>query len=306
MRLRLLGVIGILAVLVGCAPTGTASDTGQLVTAGTEQTNLIQVGDLSRSYIVRAPADAQKPMPLLIMFHGAGGDASRAERATGFSAAAVADDFVVAYPNGTQANAVEGELSWNAGTCCGRARTNQVDDVSFILAMITELQATYSIDPERIYLAGFSNGGMMSYRLACEHADLFAGIAVVSGALNYSPCAPSVPLSVLIIHGRADLTVPYDGGETNQRTAARFGQWTNTSVALATEFWRVRDRCGPDAVVTSDEKTTTASYSGCNAATELDVVTIADGTHTWPRVDTLGVDGSELILAFFALNKIGD
>lgn len=302
MRLRLLGVIGVLAVLAGCAPAGTASDSGQLVTAGTDQTTLIQVGNLSRSYIVRAPDDVEAPMPLLIMFHGAGGDADKAERATGFSEAAASQKFVVAYPNGTQANSVEGELSWNAGACCGLARTDQVDDVGFILAMIAELQATYPIDPERIYLAGFSNGGMMSYRLACEHGDLFAGVAVVSGALNYSPCAPDVPLSVLIIHGQADLTVPYNGGETNARTAQRFGQWTNTSVALATEFWRVHDRCGRDAVVTSDEFTTTARYSGCNAGVSLDVVTIPEGTHTWPRVDTLGVDGSELILEFFALN----
>jgi len=242
------------------------------------------------------------PMPLLIMFHGAGGDASKAERATGFSDDAIAQDFVVAYPNGTQANSIEGELAWNAGTCCGLARSGEIDDVSFILAMIDELEATYPIDPQRIYLAGFSNGGMMSYRLACEHGDLFAGVAVVSGALNYSPCAPAVPLSVLIVHGRLDVTVPYNGGETNDRTASRFGQWNNSSVALATEFWRVHDKCGEDAVVATDELTTTEAYLGCNNGTTVSVVTIGDGTHTWPRVDTLGVDGSELILEFFALN----
>jgi polyhydroxybutyrate depolymerase len=302
MRLRLLGALAALAVLAGCTPSGAASDSGQLITAGTEQTNLIQVGELSRSYIVRAPDDKTAPMPLLIMMHGAGGDASRAERATGFSDDALANDFVVAYPNGTQANLVTGELAWNAGACCGLARDSEIDDESFILAMITELQAAYPIDPERIYLAGFSNGGMMSYRLACDHGELFAGVAVVSGALNYSPCAPAVPLSVLIVHGLLDATVPYNGGETNPTTASRFGQWTNGSVALATEFWRVHDSCDTDAVVTSDEFTSTEAYSGCDADTTLDVVTITDGTHTWPRVDTLGVDGSQLILEFFSLN----
>ena len=301
MRLRLLGVIGIIAVLAGCTPAGEGSADGQLAPAGTIETNLIQVGDLERSYIVRAPDETTEPLPLLIMLHGAGGDGSKAERATGFTELAASGQYIVAYPNGTAANLVVGELAWNAGACCGVARDSAIDDTGFILAMIAELRAAYPIDAERIYLAGYSNGGMMTYRLACEHAELFAGIAVVSGALNYSPCAPAQPLPVLIIHGQQDLTVPYNGGETNDRTAARFGQWENAPVALAREFWRVFDNCEMDAVVTTDETTTTENYAGCDPGTALRVVTITEGTHTWPRLDTLGVDGSQLILEFFDL-----
>ncbi len=298
---RVLAVVAVLALLSGCSPSPAADD-GRLASEGSERTNVIQVGGVDRSYIVRAPDDVAEPLPLLIMFHGAGGDAARAERATAFTDLALAGNFVVAYPNGTQANSIEGELAWNAGTCCGLARSGNVDDVSFVLAMITELQAAYPIDATRIYLAGFSNGGMMSYRLACEHGDLFAGIAVVSGALNYSPCAPPVPVSVLVMHGTADLTVPYDGGETNDRTASRFGQWNNTSVEYATSFWTEHDDCDEDAVVTETEFATTDTYPDCTDDAEVEVVTIAEGTHTWPRVDTLGVDGSELVLSFFGLN----
>lgn len=291
----------LLAVLAGCAPQ--PDDDGRVLSVVPEQTNTIQVGDLERSYIVRAPEQQDAPMPLLIVLHGAGRDAAAAEQATGFSDAAMANDFVVAYPNGTPANLVEGELAWNAGACCGAAARGAVDDEAFVLAMIAELQASYAIDPSRIYLSGYSNGGMMSYRLACEHGELFAGIAVISGALNFSPCTPTVPLSVLIVHGTADLTVPYNGGETNDRTAARFGQWLNTSVEYATNFWVEHDDCDTDAVVTELEPTTTDTYSGCTDGAEIEVVTIAEGTHTWPRLATLGVDGSELVLTFFALNK---
>ena len=297
---RVLAAIAVLAVLAGCTPSAGSAD--GLTAVGPELTNTIQVGGVERSYIVRAPDDVTESLPLLIMFHGAGGDAARAERATAFTDLALAGNYVVAYPNGTQANSIEGELAWNAGGCCGLARSGNVDDVSFVLAMIAELQAAYPIDSTRIYLAGFSNGGMMSYRLACEHGELFAGIAVVSGALNYSPCAPPVPTSVLIVHGTADLTVPYDGGETNDRTASRFGQWNNSSVEYATSFWTENDDCDEDAVVTETEFVTTDTYPDCTDDAEVEVVTIAEGTHTWPRVDTLGVDGSELVLSFFGLN----
>jgi polyhydroxybutyrate depolymerase len=300
MLFRALVAVAVLALLSGCAPS--QSTTGATVGEASQQkTNTIEVGDLSRSYIVRAPEQSTEPLPLLIMLHGAGGDAAAAETATGFTQLAVAGNYVVAYPNGTAANSIPGELAWNAGTCCGLARTHGIDDVSFVLAMITELEAAYSIDASRIYLVGYSNGAMMTYRLACEHAELFAGIAVVSGALNVTPCAPAAPLSVLIVHGTGDLTVPYDGGETNDRTAARFGQWYNRSVEYATAFWTELDDCGQDAVVTTGELTTTDTYRDCRADTTVEVVTIPEGTHTWPRVATLGVDGAELVLGFFDL-----
>lgn len=297
---RLVTAAAVLAVLVGCSPAAQAVD-GTATAEGSVMTNTIQVGDLSRSYIVRAPDDATQPMPLLIMFHGAGGDGSRAETATGLTELAEIEGFVVAYPNGTPANAVAGELAWNAGGCCGLARSDNVDDVAFVLAMIAELQAEYPINASRIYLAGYSNGGMMSYRLACEHSDLFAGVAVISGALNYSPCDPASALSVLIVHGTGDLTVPYDGGGTNTRTAARFGQWNNSSVEFATAFWTENDDCDRDAVATGNPPITTEVYPDCADETRVEVVTIEDGTHTWPRADTLGVDGAQLLLDFFDL-----
>lgn len=301
---RVVGCLALLALLGGCVPTPSVATTPDIFDDGTMQANTIAVGGLTRTYLVHEPAGAVHgvPLPLLIVFHGAGANAAKAERVTGFTADANDDGFLVAYPNGTAANAIDGELAWNAGACCGVPKADNVDDVAFVMAMIAELGSEYAVDPERIFLVGFSNGGMLSYRLACQYGNAFAGIAVVGGALNYSPCRPPTPVSVLIVHGTTDATVPYGGGPTNDRTAARFGQWSNSSVEFATEFWLETDRCELDAVSITEDPLAIDSYLDCALGSRVQVATIAGGTHTWPRLESSGVDASELILEFFDLN----
>jgi polyhydroxybutyrate depolymerase len=301
---RVVGCLALLALLGGCTPAPQPEAALEIFDEGTVQTNVIDVDGVPRTYLIHEPVDTTPGalVPLLIVLHGAGGDGARAERTTGITADANDDGFLVAYPNGTAANTVEGELSWNAGACCGQAKVANVDDVGFLMAMIAELEASYSVDPSRVFLVGFSNGGMLSYRLACEHADAFAGIAVVAGALNFSPCKPPSPVSVLIVHGTADATVPYRGGPTNDRTAARFGQWTNTSVEFATDFWTGTDKCEADPLSTTEEPLAVDSYLDCTLGSRVEVATIAGGTHSWPRLESAGVDASELILEFFGLN----
>jgi polyhydroxybutyrate depolymerase len=102
-------------------------------------------------------------------------------------------------------------LTWNTGTCCGYAQRSHVDDVAFIRALLDSLERTYRIDRRRVYATGLSNGGMMSYLVACALSDRFAAVAPVSGELSMD-CAPTIPVSVLIIHGTADENLPYNGG----------------------------------------------------------------------------------------------
>lgn len=291
-----------LGVLAGCTP---ALDTDPRISpAGEVKLNLIEVGGVSRSYIIHVPEDVRpgRPLPVLVMLHGAGGDGERARLASGFDDYADADNFIVVYPNGTQAADIPGEFSWNAGACCGEPRRTKVDDVSFISAVLDEVATQHEVDQSRIYLAGFSNGGMLSYRLSCELGERFAGIAVVGGALNLSVCEAPSPMSVLIIHGTADHTVPYDGGESNERTAARFGQWENVSVADSAAFWRDRDECERRPVTTIEGPVTRDRYEGCMNDRMLEVVSITNGTHSWPRLDTQGFDASASILGFFQLS----
>lgn len=298
---RAAGCVLLVALLFGCAQ----SPEPVVLTDGLVQASTIEVGGVERVYFVHEPAAvaADALLPVLIVFHGAGGDAIRAEHTTGFTADANDDGFLVVYPNGTQATEVAGELSWNAGACCGLAKNNAVDDVAFVRAMVEQLELDYLVDSARIYLTGFSNGGMLSYRLVCEASDLFAGIAVVGGALNYADCSPSNPVSVLIVHGTTDATVPYLGGPTNDRTASRFGQWQNTSVDFARAFWTGNDGCEADPISVTEEKLTTESYLGCALDSRVEVATIDGGTHTWPRTESSGVDASALVLNFFDLSR---
>jgi polyhydroxybutyrate depolymerase len=301
-RVAALGALLVVVLLAGCAQGPT--DSGPTISAASDVTlNLMDVGGVSRTYLVRVPevVNPDRPLPVLVVLHGAGGDGARAETATGFTADADLDDFIVVYPYGTQAADIPGELSWNAGACCGVPQREQRDDIGFISAMLDEVIAQHPVDESRIYLTGFSNGGMLTYRLSCEIGERFAAIAVVAGALNVTSCEAPAPKSVLIIHGTADQTVPYDGGETNERTAARFGQWTNVSVADSTAFWRDRDDCDTTPVTTVEGTTSTDDYQGCADDTILEVISITDGNHSWPREETQGFDASAKILAFFQL-----
>src|SRR6185503_15769527 len=118
--------------------------------------------------------------------------------------------FILVMPNGFQ-------NSWNAGTCCGGASTSKLDDVALFRALLAEVGKHVNVDLRRVYATGLSNGGYMSYRLACDAADIFAAVAAGAGATgindigggtntdsDFTSCKPSRPVSVLDIHGTDD------------------------------------------------------------------------------------------------------
>src|SRR5439155_20820686 len=102
---------------------------------------------------------------------------------------------------------------WNATDgCCDFGKTG-VDDSSYLAGLIDEIASKYKVDPKRVYFMGHSNGGFMSYRMACDHADRVAAIVSLAGATfaDDSKCKPTAPVAVVEVHGNADPTVPYDG-----------------------------------------------------------------------------------------------
>lgn len=295
-------LIVVLAALgiAGCAP---AVDRAEVVPAATGKaiTNLAVVNGVERSFTVRVPTEASTDLrPAVILLHGASGNGARMESVTGMSAIAEADGFVVAYPDGTDIGEPVGGLAWNAGACCGRPVRAEVDDVAFVSAVIDELVTNQAVDPERVFLAGFSNGGMLSYRAACELGEKIAGIAVVSGALNVQ-CAGESPMSVLIVHGTADPTVPYAGGPPSEDAADRLGGWINASVDDASAFWAERDGCEAHSIVSDTDGVSRDTWTGCTDGTSLDVVSIAGFGHRWPKTGNSGLDASALITEYFAL-----
>ena len=204
----------LLLVTLACGRASASPPTASSNLPPGETTRTLTHAGRSRSYILYIPVSINwsQPVPLVFVFHGGMGNADSAIRMSGFNGTADQNGFVVVYPNGTGQLSNNKLLTWNGGGCCGYAQTKNVDDVGFVRAIVLDLQIQLKIDQKRIYAAGMSNGAILSHRLACEAADLFAAIAPVAGTLNFSPCSPSRPISVIEFHGTGDRHVPYDGG----------------------------------------------------------------------------------------------
>ncbi|MCA9586831.1 MAG: prolyl oligopeptidase family serine peptidase, partial [Myxococcales bacterium] len=145
----------------------------------------VKVGDKERTAFVHVPKsyDATKGTTLVLGFHGYGGSAEQMRSQTSLDAASDKHGFIVAYAQGTGVS-----KGFNGGDCCGGAAWNDgADDLAFGRELVKAISKDFCVDPKRVHSAGFSNGGFMSYRFACEASDLFASVASVSGVLGTEP-----------------------------------------------------------------------------------------------------------------------
>jgi polyhydroxybutyrate depolymerase len=262
-----------------------------------DRSNTIQVGGRTRSYLLHVLPNynATIPVPLVLVLHGATQSPASAERMSGMSELADREGFLVAYPSGTSRF---GRMpTWNAGNCCGYALNNNIDDVGFVRALIEKLKRDYNVDPKRIYVTGISNGGMLSYRLACELADQVAAVAPVEGAQNVD-CHPSAAVSVIIFHGTADRLVPFEGGSTPFQLGPRR---SDTPVKDAVAFWVKQDGCSPNPKHDETKEVQIDTYSGCGDGTGVALYAIQRGHHMWPgtRLSRNNVAATEIMWRFF-------
>ncbi len=255
---------------------------------------------LRRTYLVHVPpglntslntsADASRPAPLVLAFHGGGGDAEfmAQDARYGLIAKADAAGFIVVFPGGFSRFPGGKFAAWNAGNCCGDARDRAVDDVGFVRELVKRLQATHLIDARRVYAVGMSNGGMFAHRLGCEAADVFAAVASVAGTDNTKACAPSRPIPVLHIHAKDDDHVLFEGGAGPASFRDKSKVTDFTSVPQTMARWVERDRC--------DIKTTrTMSVAGayceahqnCAGQAEVALCVTETGGHSWPGATTV-------------------
>ena len=171
----------------GSGSTASVSSTTAPPLPGIDVPAVVSVGGVERRYVVHVPGsyDGTQHVPVVLVLHASGHNANEAARISGMSVKSDSAGFVAVYP--------EGAGRWqtfNAGRCCGVAGRGNVDDVSFLRAVVADVSANYKVDPHRIYAAGMSNGAMMAYRLGCEMSDVLAAIAPVAGALEID-CAPA-------------------------------------------------------------------------------------------------------------------
>ena len=255
---------------------------------------------LQREYILYVPENysADNAVPLVFNFHGYTSNATEQMYYGDFRSIADTAGFIIVHPNGTVDNL--GNTHWNVGW-----GTSTVDDIGFTESLIDSLALDYNINFERIFATGMSNGGFMSYTLACELSDKIAAIASVTGSMNVgqsNTCNTEHQMPIMEFHGTADGVVPYDGNSIFASTESVIEYWVNfNNCNLIPVFTEIPD-------IDPADGSTVEHYlyeDGDNGST-VEHFKIINGAHTWPGSMPGGVgtnndiDASVEIWKFFS------
>ncbi len=228
-----------------------------------------------RSYDVHVPGsyNSSTPMPLFINMHGFSSNGWQQVLFSGMNAGADLKGYIAIYPYGIG-------NSWNGGTCCGTAASEDIDDVGFMKAIVEDISTKLCVHPRHVYATGMSNGGYMSHRLGCEAGDVFAGVAPVAGAMGIDDCSPDRPMPILIFHGTEDGLVAYEEGR------AAFEDWVEHNGC--TEFFEIVEFGESWCEI----------YEDCEDGVKTAMCSLNPMGHCWP--------GGSSALCFFAIGPYND
>lgn len=228
--------------------------------------------------VVPQSYDGTRDYPLVVAVHGFTSSGRDTDGVLRLTRQAERDGFLLVTPDGTRNP--DRVPYWNvAPQTCTRAPCP--DDGAYLVGLVDAMKTRYRVDAGRVYLLGISNGALMSYRLACDAADVFTAIASLAGAtpLDAASCMPARPVSVLEIHGDADANVPFAGREGVLRGTLE-----------SVQEWAGRDGCDVtmpemgepfdlDTTIDGDETTVTRYATGCMAGTDVELWTTSGGDH---------------------------
>lgn len=265
----------IFSMFFGCNSTESTSRDlkgSDLVKAELFEQRVLHNGE-EREYFLYVPDSYNEntEYPVLLNFHGFGGNAKDyINYESDFRDVAEQEGVILVYPQGSL---LSGFSHWNAAPMAEDNKSN-TDDIGFIELLIRNLQQDLSVDPNRIYATGFSNGGMFSYALGCFTEGLIAGVAAVSGLqLNLEDCSPSHPISVLIAHSTSDDVIPYTGSSDV------------ASVDETVSFWRTANQTSSEAKESrhnlGDETVWIYTYTGGTNGSEVLHYKVDNGMHMW-------------------------
>ncbi|HLK16639.1 MAG TPA: PHB depolymerase family esterase [Fimbriimonadaceae bacterium] len=255
----------------------------------------MSVDGVQRKYLLVVPEgySAGRSAPLIVLLHGYSSNGPQIAAYSRLAKLADRDGFILAAPTGM--GRVNG---WNCGFANLGARG--VDDIKFVGELMTKLEAELAVDPKRIYVAGHSNGAMLSYAVGAAYSDRVAALGIVAGSngvdlphFKRTVPAPKQPVSAIIFHGTNDRLLPYNAGSNSKCL------YLNPLGSAI--LWARGDG------ITADSKQTTLGDSGSaiqwsgNSA-DVELVTVNGGNHMWPGAPGStgkGIDATELMLDFF-------
>jgi polyhydroxybutyrate depolymerase len=257
--------------------TMQSRDMGSLDVAA-EMTDVVTTplgGDRPAPVFLPASYADDEEWPLVVLLHGFSASGTVQDVYLGISARVDELGFVLVVPDGTENS--QGNRFWNATDACCDFEGTGVDDESYLKGLIGEAKERYSIDAGRVYFIGHSNGGFMSYRMACHVSDMVTGIASLAGAMygDSGQCEPDNEVSILQIHGTEDPTIPYAG--TALYPSARGGA----------EFWASKNGCSSDSTVkasidlvgNTDTETVVESWTPCRGDVQVELWKIEGAGH---------------------------
>jgi len=316
-RLFLIAIL----LLVSCGGGGGSSDTVEVDNNNDDtqnnlseqcsnyQTRILRCAlthkGLNRYYFIQQPhPEAEGLSSVLFNLHGYGSNALEQMAYTNFNdlADTKENNFILIHPQGAPLNTVLTSSSshWNSG---GWTIGSTVDDVDFINTIIELVSQKYNLNQERIYSTGMSNGGFMSYHLACNLSSKIAAIASVTGSMSiqtYESCNPTHPTSILQVHGTIDVTVPFQG---NSDLGMK-------SINDVMDYWKLYDACDtdPTSIVTDyfdiEISIQHDTYSNCLNNAQVELYKIEGMGHRWPNKQRYGISATETIWEFINLYDI--
>jgi polyhydroxybutyrate depolymerase len=218
----------------------------------------------------------------MLNFHGFGGSASDYMQEADMRSLAETDTFILIYPQGS---CLDDLSHWNACPL-GEDNKSDADDFGFVEAIINEISSQYNVDMERIYAAGYSNGGMMAYGLANYKSDLVAAVASVSGVMLECTGSTSHPMPVVHLHGSSDGVLPYNGSSDWSSVQSTLDYWINFNNTVLTP------------TVSSDNNIEHYVYDQGDSLVSVEHYKYIGGNHVWFSASYHGQDASELVWDF--------
>lgn len=276
-----------------------------------------------RKYTIHTPPGFTNltPVPVVLMLHGAGGTMLNSQNFTNLNSVSDAHGFLGVYPEGY------GPLQLGFSWADGRgtvADQSGIDDVGFIAELIDVLINDYSADTSRIYICGFSNGGFMTQRLACESNARFAAMASLGCTIDtqlLSTCNPNRAIPMFLLGGTEDTFVPYEGGVGVVSGTGTVVNHVEMDALL--DFWETNNACGtavppvdlPDINTDDNSTVTVFTFTDCACNATVKLYRVNGGGHTWPGVSNpiyeiiagptnLDISASEELWSFFESNTL--